>query len=235
MKHKKAGTDAKRAAIFSKLSRLITAAAAEGGSDPEANFKLRQAVDQAREAGMPKGNIERATERASSSGRDGISFHAVEYEAYGPGGSAFLISGLTDNSNRTTGEIKRIIDDFGGRLAGAGSVAWMFDRRVIMEFAPPNQKSDEMELELIDAGAEDVLRREDRIQAVIRPEKCDAFQRAINDRGLLPVSASVIAARPRNAIALDQKDLTAAEAMISALEDHPDINDVWTNIAGKPR
>lgn len=263
IKHKKAGTDAKRGAAFSKLIRLITVAAREGGPDPEANFKLRQVMDQARAAGLPKDNIERAAARAKGS-EETANLRAVEYEVYGPGGSAFLVSGLTDNPNRTTGEIKRLVDEYGGRLATAGSVAWMFERRIVVEFQVSpvrsktpkasadvhtvrgdasngarahwtsngvgREKTEETELALIDAGAEDVTIGDGLIRAVVPLENYDAFQETISPLAL-KLKSSVFTAVPKNTIGLNPDDQTKAETIIAALEDHPDINDIWTNIA----
>lgn len=178
---------------------------------------------------MPKDNIERAIERASSSGRGGNGLNAVEYEAYGPGGSAFLISGLTDNTNRTTNEVKHILDEHGGRLAASGSVGWLFLRRVIMEFTIPGRNAEEAELALIDAGAEDTILNGGRLEAAVAPEKAENFQRDVRTKGLNP-SSSTFAAVAKNSVTVDKETRTKIETMVAALEDHPDINDVWTNV-----
>lgn len=228
IKHKKAGADAKRGALFSKLGRIITVAAREGGGDPAMNPRLRQAIEQARDSGMPKDNIERAILRGAG-GAEGADLRPVEYEAYGPGGSAFLITGLTDNSNRTTSEIKHILDKAGGRLAASGSVLWMFERRALVEFALP-AKPGEAELALIDAGAEDIITGVDRIEAVVPPEALEAFRERASSAGFAPVRSS-IAAIPANPITPDAETRIKAEALATALEEHQDINEVWTNIA----
>jgi len=211
------------------MARLITVVAKEGGPDPEANFKLRQTIAQAQSMGLPKDNIERAIER-SRGGGEGDAFSEVEYEAYGPGGSAFLISGLTDNTNRTTNEVKRILNDHDGRLAESGSVAWLFARRVIMEFDVPLRDTEDTELNLIDAGAEDTILNGGRLAAVISPEKAESFERALKTKNLNP-SSSTFAAVAKNSVVLDTKTRTKVDAMVEALEDHPDINSVSTNIA----
>lgn len=229
VKHKKTGTDAKRGAVFSKLIRLITVAAKEGGPDPEANFKLRQVMDQARAAGLPKDNIERAAARAKGS-METDNLRAVEYEIYGPSGSVFLVSGLTDNPNRTTGEIKRLVDNHGGRLAAAGGVNWMFDRRMVVEFQTNRETAEETELSLIDAGAEDTTIGDGMVKAVVAPENYDAFQKIISPLAL-KLESSLFTAVPKNTVGLNPDDQTKAEAIIAALEEHPDIDEVWTNIA----
>lgn len=228
VKHKKAGSDAKRGALFSKLSRLIAVAARDGGPNPEVNFKLRQAMEQARAAGMPKENIERAVSRASGNG-EGADLRQVEYEAYGPGGSAFLIAGLTDNANRTTSEVKHILDEHGGRLAETGSVSWLFDRRLFFEFELAGQDAEKAELALIDAGAEDTSLAEDRLQVILPPERSEAFQKATAILGLKRFSSAFIAV-PKSTVELEADARAKAEALAEVLENHPDINDVWTNV-----
>src|SRR3989344_8240812 len=169
VKHKKAGADAKRSALFSRLARLITAAAREHGPDPAMNSRLRAAIEQARSVELPKENIERAIGRASGSG-SGNALISRDYEAYGPGWSAFLIQTVTDNLNRTTGELKAILADFGGKLAEAGSVAWLFERRTLVSFTISSGRRDAATLALIDAGAIDIGPVADGLIAIVLPE-----------------------------------------------------------------
>lgn len=233
VKHKKAGSDAKRGALFAKLARLITVAARESDRDPRTNVKLRGAMERARDAGMPKENIERAIARGSG-GTDTERLTSVEYEAYGPGGAALLIAGLSDNPNRTTQEVKHILDEFGGRLANMGSVSWTFERKNIYEFAPPAAGKEEFELTLIDAGADDTSRAGGSIRAVVRPARAQPFLEAMAARGLAPTS-STLAAVPTNLVALDAATHATAIALIEALQEHPDITEVWSNVrARKP-
>ena len=230
IRHKKAGTDAKRGALFSKLARPIALAARDGGGDPALNPKLRQAMEQAREAGMPKENIERAILRGSGGG-EAANLSSVEYEAYGPGGSAFLIAGLTDNPNRTTNEIKNILDKFGGRLAEAGSVAWLFRRAVVFEFDLPAASSAEvLELALIDAGAIDTEASRDTLRVLVAPESSEAFQKHIASRGLV-ARRQYLAAIPQNPLALDPAIRSRVEALREALDEDPDVTDIWTTVA----
>lgn len=229
IRHKKAGSDAKRSTLFSKLARLIAVASHEGGPDPQTNPKLRSAIEQARDADLPKENIERAIARGGGA-NEGANLRPLEYEAYGPGGIALLISGLSDNPNRTTNELKRALADGGGRLAETGSVAWMFERRIAVDFARPIAEPEATELILIDAGAEDTARLEDRIRALVAPERQNAFLQSVNARGLTPI-ASALTPIPQNPIALGLGQRRDAEALIAALEEHPDVIDVWTNLA----
>lgn len=228
VKHKKAGTDAKRGALFSKLSRVISVAAGEGGADPKTNAKLRQAIDQARASGLPKENIERAISRAGKTGKE-ANLVSREYEAYGPQGSAFLILAVTDNINRTLNELKAILAASGGKLGESGSVSWMFERKAVMEFAAPPSQTQEIELALIEAGAEDINVKDNRIQAVAAAEKLDAFLRGVNQRGLSLLNTSQCML-PKNIISPDQASRQKILALKKNLEDHPDVTEVWTNI-----
>lgn len=229
IRHKKAGTDAKRGALFSKLGRIISVAAREGGGDPAMNAKLRHAVEQAREAGMPKDNIERAILRGTGSG-EGENLRAVAYEIYGPGGSAFLVSGLTDNPNRTTNEIKHLLDARGGRLATAGSVEWLFERLILFEFAAPAQDAEELELAFIDAGAEDTEHTAERIAAFVPPTRTEQFLKAAAARGLTPLR-SLPVALPTNTVVQNTDDRASAESLRAAIEEHPDVTEVWDNFS----
>ena len=227
IRHKKVGVDARRGVLFSKFSRLISVAARGGGPDPAANPKLRQAVEQARAAGLPKDIIERATRRALASAE---TLTAVEYEAYGPGGMALLIAGLTNNPNRTTAEVKRILADGGGRLAEAGSVAWLFERRTAADFPTQAASREAVELALIEAGAEDTAVLEDRIRALLRPEAWPGFAQTLAARGLTPIQTLRVAI-PTSRLTLKRAERTAAEELLRTLQAHPDVTEVWTNVA----
>lgn len=230
VKHKKALSDAKRGALFSKHARLISIAAREGGGDPEFNPRLRAAMEQARGEGMPKDNIERALARGLGA-TEGAALTAREYEAYGPGGSAFLIQAVTDNPNRTTNEVKSILAEFGGKLARAGSVAWLFERKAVVEFwAPARGAVEAEELTLIDEGAEDIRRDGENLQALVAPVYLEPFRRAARERGLTPTAVR-FAAIAKGTVALSPEDQGRTKALSEALDEHPDVTAVWTNIA----
>jgi YebC/PmpR family DNA-binding regulatory protein len=227
IKHKKAGTDAKRGALFSKLARTISVAARDGGANPDLNAHLRQAIEYASNAGLPKENIERAISRAESAS-DIANLKSVEYEAYGPGGIALIIAGLTDNSNRTTNEVKRILADHGGRLADTGSVAWMFDQRVLASFPVDAESPDTIELSLIDAGAEDTVLDEGRIEAIVTPENLGSFLKKAKGVELVPTSTHLIAV-PKSRTEPTAEDTETLIKLMEALDEHPDVQEVWTN------
>lgn len=228
VKHRKAGADAKKGTLFSKLSRVISIAARDGGANPEANVKLRQAIDQARSAGLPKENIERALERAESSA-DVANLTAVEYEAFGPGGAALLISGLTDNANRTTHEVKKILAEHGGRWSDGGSVAWMFERKIIVSFASRKENAADMELALIDAGATDTAIADGQVEGIVAPETLSSFLARASAAGLAPSSQHLVWIATTT-VALDPVKQAEVERLVNALEDHADITEVWTNM-----
>lgn len=228
IKHKKAGSDSRRGALFSKLSRMIGVAAREG-PDPRMNARLRQTIERAREAGMPKENIERAIARAG--GGDGSpALDKRTYEAYGPGGSAFLIQAVSDNPNRTSSEVKKILADFGGKLAAAGSVEWMFERRIAAELIAADRPTEETELILIDAGAEETAVIQNRLRAIVPPEAWEKFERALSQRGLTPtVTEHTWVAT--NTAALGPEDRVQAAALGAALMASDDVTGLWTNIS----
>ncbi len=229
VKHKKAGTDAKRSALFSKLSRLITIAGREGAPDPATNAKLRTAMEQAQDAGLPKENIERAVSRARGT-LDKDTLVSRKYEAYGPGGSAYLIHAITDNANRTASEMRAVLSKFGGKLAGAGSVAWMFERRALITLPLPDAEArDRITLILIDAGAVDIETDPDGLVALIPVESVESFQAAMARHGLKTIG-SATAMISKTALALTPEDLKRAEILQDALEKHPDVTTVSTNI-----
>lgn len=228
VKHKKAGADAKRSALFSKLARTITAAAREHGPDPTANAQLRAAIEQARSSELPKENIERAINRASGAG-SAEALVGRDYEAYGPGGSAFLIQVVTDNVNRTTSELKVVLADFEGKLAEAGSVAWIFERRAFVSFNIPPEERNAATLALIDAGAIDIDADANGLTAVVPPGSAEAFQRSAAERGHVP-RGTAIALAPKTTTVLDPWQYEKARALKDALEDHPDVTAVSTNI-----
>src|SRR5215468_5105384 len=168
IKHKKGAVDAKRGKLWSKLSRAIIIAAKNGGGDPNMNLKLRYAIDKARAVSMPKDNIERAIKRGTGD-LEGQVFEEITYEGYGPGGVALLVDVLTDNRNRTAGEIRKIFERGGGKMASAGAVAYLFDRKGIFIVDAKTIDEDTLMGIILEAGAEDLKRQDDSFEITCDP------------------------------------------------------------------
>src|SRR5512142_200488 len=187
VKHYKGAADAKRAAVFTKMARVITVAAREGGGDPNFNFKLRSAIDQALEANLPKDNIDRAVKKGTGEiASDRI--EEVLYEGFGPGGVAILVEALTDNRNRTSSNVKHAFSVHGGNMAGSGAVQWMFERKgaIVLKGAKP---SEEAELALIDAGADDISSDGDEVAVTCAPDALAKLRDAALKLGFKVASA----------------------------------------------
>jgi len=230
IKHKKGAADAKRAKIFTKYANLITVAAREGGGDMDSNFSLRLAVDKAKGVNMPKDRIERAIDRGTGKGGDAGVLESAVYEGMGPGGSALVIEALTDNKNRTIASIKTIFNKRGGNLDA--KVMWMFDRKgvVHVEDASSAADQDELELALIEAGAEDISREENRISVVSAVSDLQTVEKAVRDAGLTVESAGL------EYVANQSKEISKEEeeklmTFMEALEDDDDVSSVYTNAA----
>src|SRR5919202_325484 len=164
IKHKKGAADAKRGKLFSKLTRALIVAARDGGPDPGGNLALQNAIEKAREASMPKDNIERAIARGAGAAGDGASFDHVTYEGYGPGGVAVFVEALTDNRNRTAAEIRHIFTKHDGNLGESGSVAWLFERKAVVLVDGDTTDEDDLTLVAAEGGAEDVTREGSTLQ-----------------------------------------------------------------------
>jgi len=228
--HRKSRQDAKRGAVYSKMAKEITLAARSGG-DPDANTRLRLAVDRAREAGVPADNIKRAIERGSGAGADAANFEEIVYEGYGPGGVAILQEIATDNRNRTAGEVRYIFSRNGGNLGESGSVAWMFDRKGLLtvergEGAPDEERMLELALE---AGAEDVRTLDDAFEIVTGPQDFYAVKGALEGHGVRFADASLTMI-PKNQIKVESKEAETLSHLVELLEEHEDVQEVYTNL-----
>ena len=230
VKQFKGAIDAKRSASFTKLAREIEVTVREKGPDPGMNFMLRMAMDRARAANMPKDSIERAIARGSGAGGE-AQVESLRYEAYAPGGAALIIDCLTDNRNRTANDVKHILTKNGGTLAAPGSVAFQFEHKgVVRVVGPPKDKMDEVELTLIDAGAEDIKQEEDETAIVCALQDLSKVNEAAVKAGLT-VSSAELEWLPKTAVTLDEKDGSAIAKLIQALEEHDDVQNVFTNAA----
>ena len=227
IKHKKGAADAKRGKIFTRLIKELTVAARSGGGDPDMNPRLRTIIAEAKANNMPRENIERAIRRGTGE-EPGVSYEEIMYEGYGPGGVAIMIQTLTDNKNRTVGEIRHMLGKYNGNLAAENSVAWMFTRKgqVIIE----KGKADEETLlnAALEAGAEDMSDDGGAWEIVSPPESFDTVHDAVKALGLEPASAEV-AMIPQNYIKLQGKDAQQMLRPMEALDDHDDVQHVWAN------
>jgi len=227
IKHKKGAADAKRGKIFTRLIKELTVAARAGGGDPDMNPRLRTIIAEAKASNMPRENIERAIRRGTGE-EPGVSYEEIMYEGYGPGGVALMIQTLTDNKNRTVGEIRFILGKHNGNLAAENSVAWMFSRKgqIVVE----KSKADEDKLlnAALDAGADDMNDDGDAWEIVSAPEKFEAVRDAIKALGVEVANAEV-AMIPQNYIKLQGKEAQQMLRLMEALDDHDDVQHVWAN------
>jgi YebC/PmpR family DNA-binding regulatory protein len=227
IKHKKKAVDAKRGALFTKLTRAITVAAREGGGDPEGNPGLALAIQKARDASMPKDNIERAIAKGTGADSDADAFESVVYEGYGPGGVAILVEALTDNRNRTGSEVRHTFTKHGGSLGEPGSVAWIFEKKGEIVVDGSRYAEDEL-LAAIDAGAEDVALDGDVWEIVTGPSDVAAVRDALAAEGVEIESAELVQ-RPTTRTPVGEDRVRTLMNLIEALEDDDDVQAVHAN------
>jgi YebC/PmpR family DNA-binding regulatory protein len=227
IKHKKAIVDARRGKLFTKLARAITVAAKEGGGDIEGNPGLALAVQKAKDASMPKDNIERAIAKGTGEGADADALEAVMYEGYGPGGVAILVEALTDNRNRTGSEIRHAFNKHGGNLGEPGSVAYLFDKKGVVVVDGERYSEDDL-MPAVDAGAEDIVLDDDVFEVLCEPSDLAAVRAALVDAGI-EVSNAEVMQRPKTLVPLDEDGATKLMKLIDTLEDLDDTDTVHAN------
>jgi len=227
IKHRKAVVDARRGQQFTKLARAITVAARDGGGDPEANAALYNAVQKARDASMPKDNIERAIAKGTGEGSDAAAIESVNYEGYGPGGVALLIEALTDNRNRTGAEVRHILSKHGGNLGEPGSVAYLFDKTGVVVVGADGRTEDDL-IGAIDAGATDIARDDDVFEVLAAPGDLAAVRDAIEAAGV-EIESSEVTHRPSTRVVLDEDAAARLMRLIDALEENDDVGEVHAN------
>jgi YebC/PmpR family DNA-binding regulatory protein len=227
IKHKKGAADAKRGKMFSKLIKEITIAARMGGGDPEGNPRLRTAVLAARGANMPKDNVERAIKRGTGE-LEGANYEEINYEGYGPGGVAVLLEALTDNKNRTVAEIRHIFDKYNGNLGESGCVAWMFDKKGIIEVAAKGLTEDEVMELALEHGAQDVQHDGDVFEISADLGDFETVRKAVEEKGW-KIELAEITMIPQNTIKLEGKKAEQMLKMMDALDDHDDLQRVFAN------
>jgi len=227
IKHKKAIVDSRRGAQFSKLSRAVTVAAREGGGDPDANAARENAIRKAKEASMPKDNIERAIAKGTGEGGEADALETVLYEGYGPGGVAILVEAVTENRNRTGSDVRHIFSKNGGSLGEPGSVAYLFDKKGVILIDAARYSEDDL-LPAVEAGAEDVELDGDVLEVVTEPTDFQQVRRALEQADVSMESAEM-AWRPSSLVPLDERDAAKLMALIEKLEDNDDVAAVNAN------
>ncbi len=227
IQHKKKAVDAKRGKVFTRLNREITVAAREGGGDPDSNPRLRLAIDKANAANMPKDNIERTIKKATGE-LEGVTYEEARYEGYAVGGVAVMVDCLTDNRNRTVAEVRHAFSKHGGNLGTDGSVAYLFSKIGVLNFAPGTSEDDVMEVAL-EAGAEDVVTEDDgSIEVTTAPETFSDVLKAMQEAGLEPENAEVTM-RASTEVDLDAETGAKVLKFLDVLEDLDDTQDVFNN------
>ena len=227
IKHKKGAADAKRGKIFTRLIKELTVAARSGGGDPDMNPRLRTIVAEAKANNMPRENIERAIRRGTGE-EPGVSYEEITYEGYGPGGVALMIQTLTDNKNRTVGEIRHLLGKYNGNLAAENSVAWMFARKGQIVVEKTKADEDKLLNAALDAGADDMNDDGSAWEIVCSPESFEAVRDAVKALGIEIASAEV-AMIPQNYVKLQGKEAQQMLKLFEAVDDHDDVQHVWAN------
>lgn len=227
IKRKKAVADAKKGKLFTKLIREITIAVRQGGGNPDGNPRLRLAIDQARAANMPMENIERAIKKATGE-LEGSQYEEIIYEGYGPGGVAILIEAVTDNKNRTVSELRHIFSRHGGRLAESGSVNWMFHRKGIITIEKSVINEDDLIMLALDAGADDIIVESDYYEVQTSIENFEKVRKNLLEKNVKIENASLQYV-PQNLMKIEGKENETVLKLLEILEDHDDVQNVYTN------
>lgn len=224
----KNANDAKKGKIFSKLGRVITMAAKEKGGDILINANLKTAIEKAKEFNMPKENIERAIKKGTGE-LVGEALEEVSFEGLGPGGVAIIMEGITDNKNRALGEVKGILGQYGGKMAGEGAVRWMFERKGFIIIAIGSAPKEELEMTAIETGADDVKIQGDMLHIYTQPLDFEKVKRAFEEKGLKTESAS-LSWIAKEEVALSDKDTEKLNALFEALDENDAIQDIYSNL-----
>ena len=228
IKHQKGIKDAKRAKVFTKLAKPIIIAAREGGGNPDTNFKLRMAIDKAREFNMPKENIERAIKRGTGELKE-ERIEEIIYEAMGPGGIMMLIKTTTDNKNRTLSEIKTILTKNGGKFAEAGSAMWNFEQIGSVLLDLQEKDADEIELVAIDAGAKDIQVEAEAMRIFTAPSDLQKVQENLEKRHF-KIEEAGLAYLPKNTVKIDENTQMDYEKLLEALDEQDDVEEIYDNL-----
>ncbi len=227
IKRKKAKTDVQRGKLFSKILREITVAARSGGGDPKINMRLKAAVESAKEANMPQDNIKRAIQKGTGE-LPGEAYEEITYEGYGPRGVAIMVRVLTDNRNRTAPEIRHVFEKHGGHMGASGAVAWMFERKGVIQVDATKMGEDEVLAAALDAGATDMKQVEKAFEITTAPGEMDAVREALG-RSRAPVLQAEVTFVPQSTVRVEGKDAPGVLRLIEALEELDDVQAVYAN------
>lgn len=227
IKHKKGAADAKRGKIFTKIIKEITVAARIGGGDPNANPRLRQAIANGKQVNMPQDNVTRAIKKGTGE-LEGVHYEEISYEGYGPGGVAILIEAMTDNKNRTVGELRSLMGKNGGNIGENGCVAWIFEKIGLIVIDAADQDEDELMELVLEAGADDLLKEDDRFEIKTTVENFEAVRKALEDKGI-EMEFAEITRLPSNTVEVNEKKGRQLLRLMDLLEDHEDVQKAYSN------
>jgi len=229
IKHKKGAADAKRGQLFTKLTRALIVAAKEGGGDPAGNLALQNAIEKARSYSMPKDTIERAIARGSGADADASQFETIVYEGYGPSGVAVIVEALTDNRNRTAGEVRNVFTKNDGNLGGSGAVAWLFERHGVVVVEAQGVDEDELMLAAAEGGADDVELDGSTFEITCAPDSLASVREAVEAAGFTVESAELTMIPKTTVEVTDENDAKKVLRLIDQLEENDDVQDVYAN------
>jgi YebC/PmpR family DNA-binding regulatory protein len=227
IKHKKGAADAKRGKIFTRIIKELTVAARNGGGDAATNPRLRTIIAEAKSVNMPSDNIKKAIQRGTGE-LPGVSYEEITYEGYGPGGAALIVETLTDNKNRTVGEIRHLLEKYNGNLGSANSVAWMFEKKGYIVIDKAAADEEKLLNTALDAGADDMRDDGDSWEVLSDPSVFEAVRDAVKGLGIEPASAQV-AMLPQNYVKLQGKEASQMVKLMDVLDEHDDVKQVWSN------
>jgi len=224
----KNANDAKKGKIFSKMAKVITIAVKGGGPDVSSNIQLKAAIEKAKEFNMPKENIERAIKKGTGE-LVGENLEEVSFEGFGPGGFAIIIDGITDNKNRSLGEIKGILSQYDGKMAGEGAVRWMFEQKGYLQINAGGKPKEELELLAIESGADDVRFNGDTVEIYTKPEDFEKVKKALEEKGLKAEVAN-LGWMPKEEISVGEKERQKAEKMFEELSENDSVQNIYSNL-----
>jgi YebC/PmpR family DNA-binding regulatory protein len=227
IKHKKGAADAKRGKVFTRIIKELTVAARNGGGDPNMNPRLRTIIADAKSVNMPADNIKKAIQRGTGE-LPGVTYEEITYEGYGPGGAALIVETMTDNKNRTVGELRHMLEKYNGNLGSSGSVAWMFTKKGYIVVAKEAADEEKLLNTVLEAGGDDLRDDGESWEVITEPPAFEGVRDAVKALGIEPATAQV-AMLPQNYVKLQGKDASQMVKLMEALEDHDDVQHVWSN------